>query len=304
MRMPELKYTSDKVEWWYKNGEGEIKYFSILYKDEYGFKRTFYVDFIVIFKDDSIGLFDTKSGFTTKEAGPRAEGLQKYIKGLNIQYPLESGQWYKGSHEPLITKEIFDRVSAKRIGPGNVVYGAKEFAYRGLFKCGKCGSNIIAEDKFKKLLDGNFNHHIYYHCSKTLDINCGKHYLKQEELESKIIEFIEGLDMENIKISSHLKYMFEEYKKIAGQALAQQNINVNEGIIDLKNYARYVFKEGNVREKPEFVKGLNITLYIHNKEIYMEAVKEKWSLISNIITKNIKANLFNSATNFIYFKFF
>lgn len=27
-----------------------------------------------------------------------------------FEFPKESGQWYKGSHEPLITKEVFDAV--------------------------------------------------------------------------------------------------------------------------------------------------------------------------------------------------
>jgi hypothetical protein len=45
-----------------------------------------------------------------------------------FEYPMESGKWYKGFHEVLITKEIFDRVAAGRIGSRNVKYGAKEFA--------------------------------------------------------------------------------------------------------------------------------------------------------------------------------
>lgn len=79
----ELLDSSDKVKWWFKNGETEIKYFAVLYKDENGFERAFYVDFIVQFEDETIGLFDTKSGMTAKDAGPRAEGLQKYIKEQN-----------------------------------------------------------------------------------------------------------------------------------------------------------------------------------------------------------------------------
>jgi len=79
----ELLEKSDKVKWWFKNGENEIKYFAVLYKDENGFERAFYVDFIVQFKDGSIGLFDTKSGMTAKDAGSRAEGLQKYIREQN-----------------------------------------------------------------------------------------------------------------------------------------------------------------------------------------------------------------------------
>ena len=76
----ELLDNSNKVEWWFKNGESEIKYFAVAYKDENGIERAFYVDFIIKFKDGTIGLFDTKSGMTAKDAGTRAKGLQEYIK--------------------------------------------------------------------------------------------------------------------------------------------------------------------------------------------------------------------------------
>lgn len=185
-----------------------------------------------------------------------------------FEYPLESGQWYKGSHEPLITKEIFDRVSSNRTSPRNVKYGSKEFTYKGIFKCGNCGSNIIAEDKFKKLLDGNFTHHIYYHCSKVLDNGCGKHYIREEELKEKLGQFIEELDMKNISLSQRLKNSFYEYRKIANQVLTQQSIDIRENDIDIKSYARYLFKEGSSREKGEFIRGLNIPLYLYNKNIY------------------------------------
>lgn len=79
-RFIEMLNKSKKVKWWFKNGETEIKYFAVPYIDENGFERAFYVDFIVQFTDGSIGLFDTKSGMTAKDAGPRAEGLQKYLK--------------------------------------------------------------------------------------------------------------------------------------------------------------------------------------------------------------------------------
>jgi len=80
---PEMEFMerldkSDKVKWWFKNGEGEIKYFAVSYKED-GTESAFYVDFVVMFKDGSIGLFDTKSGITAKEAKYKAEGLQKYI---------------------------------------------------------------------------------------------------------------------------------------------------------------------------------------------------------------------------------
>ena len=76
----ELLNKSKKVKWWFKNGETETKYFAVPYIDENGIERAFYIDFIVQFTDGSIGLFDTKSGMTAKDAGTRAGGLQKYLK--------------------------------------------------------------------------------------------------------------------------------------------------------------------------------------------------------------------------------
>lgn len=73
---------SEKVEWWYKNRDGEKKYFAISYFED-GKEWAFYVDFIVKFKDGRIGLYDTKSGMTAKEAKAKAEALQKYIKEQN-----------------------------------------------------------------------------------------------------------------------------------------------------------------------------------------------------------------------------
>ena len=76
----ELLEKSDKVKWWFKNGENEIKYFAVLYKDENGFERAFYVDFIVQFKDGSIGLFDTKSGITAKDAGQKLKVYKDILR--------------------------------------------------------------------------------------------------------------------------------------------------------------------------------------------------------------------------------
>jgi type III restriction enzyme len=71
---------SEKINWWFKNGESEVKYFSVPYVDEFGKDKGFYVDFIISFKDGRIGLFDTKSGRTAEDAGTRSDGLQKYLK--------------------------------------------------------------------------------------------------------------------------------------------------------------------------------------------------------------------------------
>lgn len=50
----ELENTDDYVNWWYKNGISESKYFSIAYKKEDGFLYAFYPDFLVKTKKETI----------------------------------------------------------------------------------------------------------------------------------------------------------------------------------------------------------------------------------------------------------
>lgn len=216
--------------------------------------------------------FKTKSGKSTQVSLILSMLKNTFYYG-EFEYPLGSSKWYKGSHEPLISKEVFDKVQNTRLGPRKIKLGSKKFAYKMLLKCGNCEGNIVAEEKFKKLLDGTFSHHIYYHCSRVLDRQCGKHYITEEQLEKKLVSFIESLDISKLSISQSFKTSFGQYKKIAGEILNQQNIDIKDKDIDIKSYARYVFKEGSSKEKGEFIRGLGIPLYLYDKRIFLEPSK-------------------------------
>jgi type III restriction enzyme len=78
-----LNNTLANVDWFFKNGETESKFFAVSYKEKDGELKTFFIDWIVNYKDGKIGLFDTKEGFTAEIAKSRAEGLAAYIKEEN-----------------------------------------------------------------------------------------------------------------------------------------------------------------------------------------------------------------------------
>ncbi len=67
--------------WWFKNGDRDATFFAVPYGN--GEQKPFYVDFILKLKDGRIGLFDTKAGFTQKLAGPKIDGLYRYIQSEN-----------------------------------------------------------------------------------------------------------------------------------------------------------------------------------------------------------------------------
>lgn len=70
------------VAWWFKNGEQDGTFFAVPYSEN-EIEKPFYVDWIVKFTDGRIGLFDTKSGITARDAKARAAGLARYIKQEN-----------------------------------------------------------------------------------------------------------------------------------------------------------------------------------------------------------------------------
>jgi type III restriction enzyme len=78
--------TSSSVTWWYKNGESRQQYFAVAYTTLDAETQTvreaaFYPDYIVLFEDDSIGIFETKSGITATEQATfdKSNALQEYI---------------------------------------------------------------------------------------------------------------------------------------------------------------------------------------------------------------------------------
>lgn len=83
-----LDLHEDKIEWFWKNGAEHMKTnFGIQKAD----KSTFQPDFIIKFKDDSIGIFDTKAGkgFNENDNEVKSNALYKYIyeernKGHNL----------------------------------------------------------------------------------------------------------------------------------------------------------------------------------------------------------------------------
>lgn len=97
---------SGNIEWWFKNGDRDSIFFAVPYIENEE-QKPFYVDFVIKFKDGSIGLFDTKSGNTIKDAREKSDGLQEYVKkhknisgGIvaNTNSRNFSGRWifYKG----------------------------------------------------------------------------------------------------------------------------------------------------------------------------------------------------------------
>lgn len=192
-----------------------------------------------------------------------------------FEYPVASGKWYRGSHDPIISKELFKDVQKKLSfytqNKTKTKWGSKTFDFKDIFKCAYCGASVIGEEKFKLLKSGKKNRHVYYHCSKKTDPNCPEPYVNELDLIDKFIKFVELIEKRKrsaIEIGKDTKIKMQKYKAFRNQILDQQKITIEDKPLQFSEYFRHIVLNGTDEEKQELLKCINQTLYIHNGEIF------------------------------------
>ena len=182
-----------------------------------------------------------------------------------FEYPKGTGNWYKGSHEPMITQEEYDRVQLLLGRKGKPRIKRHCFDFTGLIRCGECGAMVTAEEKnqiicskckhkfssnsryecpkcktpFEEMINPTILHYVYYHCTKRINPNCAQGSLEANELEKIIEQYLS-----NIQIS-------ERFKSWAVKHLKEENENdasSRESILDSqrKAYANCLKKLDNL----------------------------------------------------------
>jgi len=183
-----------------------------------------------------------------------------------FEYPRGSGNWYQGKHEPIITKELFDLVQDQMKNSQLVRRENIEFAFTKVMTCGLCGSGISATEKFKKLKNGGYNRHIYYGCTKAKDKNCKSGYISEEDLIKQLQKQIDKLDFKKLPVQDKIEGEIKRFKKFQMMATGKnQNIDVSN--VDVKNYIKFLLKEGDDQEKRELLTCLNGEILLKNKVV-------------------------------------
>jgi hypothetical protein len=181
------------------------------------------------------GLRNAKGGFTVKSAIYELFTNPFYYGWF--EYPRGSGNWYQGSHEPMITQEQYDKAQILLGRKGKPRLKKHEFAFTGFIRCGECGAMVTAEEKNQiicskckhKFSSNNRHecpecgtsianmenptilHYVYYHCTKKKNPNC-----TQKSIEAKVLE--DQIDKYLSKI-----HILEEFKEWAIKYLRSEN---------------------------------------------------------------------------------
>lgn len=190
-----------------------------------------------------------------------------YYTGI-FEAPIGSGQWYKGSYEPIVSKELFKQVQTNMAVPPKTMPGTKGFQFTRILKCASCGSGVTAQEKIKK----SGRRYVYYHCHKIKNFKCEEPYIREEKLIEEFERVLGQLSIEQIKSKREIYNKFKEYGKCRSDITEFELKENQANEIDLERviinkFVFHIFKFGSKEDKRELISCLNTTLYLKDRAI-------------------------------------
>lgn len=220
-------------------------------------------------------------GFKTRNG--KVPALSRIYSTLNnpfyygeFQYGEE---WYKGKHEPLVSKELWEKVQKQLTVPPKKWHKNK-FPFKTLCICGSCGGGVTAEERYKKLKYGGFNKYIYYHCGRSVDYDCDEPYITEEDLIKQLLAHINAgnVSINKAKIAKKLKADIEKFHKLRSEVLHQEYLSGNLGEIENSavktndyemaiDYLKHTLKTGSSDDRREALGMIKTRFVLINKEL-------------------------------------
>jgi len=187
--------------------------------------------------------------------------------------------WYKGIHEPLVTKQLWDKVQKQLEAPPKNWHKNK-FPFKTLCICGSCGGGVTAEERYKKLKYGGSNKHIYYHCARSVDYDCDEPYITEADLIKQLLAHINAgnVKINKTKIAKKLRADIERFHKLRSEVLHQEYLSGNLGEIEnsaVKNndeemareYLIHILKTGSSDDRREALRMIKTKFILSRKEL-------------------------------------
>jgi site-specific DNA recombinase len=185
-----------------------------------------------------------KDGFVLRTSRAKAPKSTIYKILTNPIYHGEfnwAGKRYIGSHEPIITKEMFERVQKVLQEKGRHLTRHQRYrwTFQGLVRCGHCGCALVAEIKKQKF--------VYYHCTGHRG-KCPEKYAREEELDRQFQQALGAIRIDEKVLNwilTALKESHGDEKKYHDESIAR--LQKQHQTLQNRLDAMYVDKlDGNV----------------------------------------------------------
>ncbi len=149
-----------------------------------------------------------KLGLRSRTGGKiTRNGLSTILKNpfyIGVIRLHKTGELFPGAHEPIISKDLFDRVQAVLDGKNVKKQKCHFFTFRRHIICSECGNKLIAE-----LQKG----WVYYRCQTK---KCPQKTLREELIERELLRVLGKLRFD----AEENRYLRQEIEKTDGERLA------------------------------------------------------------------------------------
>ena len=268
----------------------------------------------------SLHLWLIDQGFRNKKGGKIVHSaIEKILKNpIYYGYFPWKGIIYKGIHTPLISKELFDKVQNRMHRKSYpVIATKKEFPFRSLLTCGRCGCRWTAanaKNRYKK-------EYTYYHCSFT-HYKCGNPYIEENVLANLFGEqvvkkiFVENGKLDWLKEALKRKHESSNTNKVEQVAYLKTALNRIDKRIDAlyndkldgkipedfwqQKHSRFSEEKINLETSLSRIEDNKVNYYEDSKKIfelaetiyplYVKADLKQKAGIAKIITSNCTVN--------------
>jgi len=154
-----------------------------------------------------------------------------------------AGKPYEGTHEPLISRALFERVQQRMRDGGHPQPKTRLFfPYRGFVTCGYCGCQMTAATAKKR--------YVYYRCTLSKG-PCSQPYVREERLGERLVSVVEGVHLTAEQVEELLELMHGRKEERASDRLRRsEELAHRRGKIARRREAAYEDKlDGRIAEE-------------------------------------------------------
>lgn len=102
------------------------------------------------------------------------------------------------------------------------------------------------------------------------DRNCKCGYINETELIGQLQKLIDTIELNETDVLKKIKNEVTRYKRFQ-RSLLGEKMNISVTDIDVKEYVKFLLKDGNIEEKRKILSCFNSTILLSQKKIELAA---------------------------------
>jgi len=91
--------------------------------------------------------------------------------------------------------------------------------------------------------------------------------MREEDLIEQLAKLMDEIALDEIGMKERIKIEIERHKKFESGLLGVKGKTIKVGEVDVRNYAKYILRDGTILEKRELLACLRSKIVMNNKQI-------------------------------------